>query len=149
MRCSHAAFWPARSWQDRRCSYPVSFTASALSILVMSHRHFASAPRVSWTLRRVYGDEGDTRRSARQDTPMRTDPVEGVLLLAHGSIDTLDEVPDFLLKIRHGRPPSEALIAETRRRYTAIGGRSPLLERTQTQAKSLARRLGRPVLVGM
>jgi protoporphyrin/coproporphyrin ferrochelatase len=73
---------------------------------------------------------------------------DGVLLVAHGTVRELDDLPEFLLRIRHGRPASPELIAELRRRYEAIGG-SPLLEITRQQALALARRLELPVLTAM
>jgi ferrochelatase len=72
----------------------------------------------------------------------------GVLLTSHGTVSGLDEIPGFLARIRAGRPVSEELIAETRRRYALIGG-SPLLRATQEQAALVERRLQVPVLVGM
>jgi protoporphyrin/coproporphyrin ferrochelatase len=74
--------------------------------------------------------------------------TRGALLLAHGTVSDLDEIPAFLARIRHGRPPPAELVAETRRRYELIG-RSPLLEVTQEQAAKLESRIGLPVLVGM
>jgi protoporphyrin/coproporphyrin ferrochelatase len=75
-------------------------------------------------------------------------PNDGVLLVAHGTVRDLDELPEFLLRIRHGRPASPELVAELRRRYEAIGG-SPLLEITRQQGKALARQLELPVLTAM
>jgi protoporphyrin/coproporphyrin ferrochelatase len=78
-------------------------------------------------------------------TSARTD---GVLLVAHGTVERLDDMPKFLERIRHGRPASPELVTELVRRYQAIGG-SPLLDITRRQADALAERLGLPVLVGM
>jgi len=76
--------------------------------------------------------------------------VRGVLLMAHGTPDSLDEMPDFLTRVRDGRPPSPELVAEMRRNYEAIGGRSPLLDIARAQAKALSVELsGAPVFVGM
>jgi ferrochelatase len=72
----------------------------------------------------------------------------GVLLVAHGTVDNLDDLGAFVARIRHGRPAPPGLVEELRRRYEAIGG-SPLLETTRGQASALARRLEAPVLVGM
>ncbi len=74
--------------------------------------------------------------------------TDGVLLVAHGTVDDLDDLPEFLTRIRHGRPATAELAAELRRRYEAVGG-SPLLEITQAQASELAKALDAPVLVGM
>jgi ferrochelatase len=76
--------------------------------------------------------------------------VNGVLLLAHGTPDSLDDMPAYLTRVRGGRPPSPELVLEMRRNYAAIGGRSPLTDLTRAQAEALARELdGTPVYVGM
>ena len=72
-----------------------------------------------------------------------------VLLMAHGTPSSLDEMPEYLRLVRGGRPPSAELIAEMRHNYEAIGGRSPLTEITQAQADALSRRLGPDVLVAV
>jgi ferrochelatase len=75
----------------------------------------------------------------------------GVLLMAHGTPSSLDDMPEYLRLVRGGRPASAELVAEMRQNYSAIGGRSPLTERTLEQAQALERRLGPdvPVAVGM
>jgi ferrochelatase len=75
----------------------------------------------------------------------------GVLLMAHGTPSSLDEMPEYLRLVRGGRPPSDELVAEMRHNYEAIGGRSPLTEITLAQAEALRARLGAgtPVAVGM
>ena len=73
---------------------------------------------------------------------------DGVLLVAHGTIDNLDELPSFLTDIRRGRPPSDAMVREMKRRYEVIGG-SPLMRITRLQASALAESLQMPVLIGM
>src|SRR5579864_6061294 len=78
-------------------------------------------------------------------------PRTGVLLMAHGTPSSLDEMPEYLGLVRGGRPPSPELVAEMRHNYAAIGGRSPLTDLTMAQADALRRRLGAdvPVQVGM
>jgi ferrochelatase len=71
-----------------------------------------------------------------------------VLLLAHGSPDSVDEVPDFLLQVTGGRPLPPQVVEEVKHRYGLIG-RSPLTELTLKQADLLCRELGLPVYVGM
>ncbi len=73
----------------------------------------------------------------------------GVLLLAHGAPDKLEDVPEFLLKVRGGHPLPPAAVEEITRRYALIGGGSPLRARTEQQAQALAALLGMPVYVGM
>jgi ferrochelatase len=76
---------------------------------------------------------------------------DGVLLLAHGTPDSLDEMQEYLTLVRGGRPPSAELLAEMRGNYAAIGGRSPLTDITRAQAAALASELGGTprVYVGM
>jgi ferrochelatase len=73
---------------------------------------------------------------------------DAVLLVAHGTVSRIDDIPAFLSRIRGGRPVSDLLVAEVRRRYQLIG-KSPLLDVTRAQAAALEQRLGIPVLVGM
>jgi ferrochelatase len=75
----------------------------------------------------------------------------GVLLMAHGTPSSMDEMPEYLRLVRGGRPPSAELVAEMRHNYEAIGGRSPLTDLTLAQAAALRARLGEsvPVAVGM
>jgi len=82
---------------------------------------------------------------------MNPEPSLGVLLMAHGTPSSLDEMPEYLTLVRGGRPPSDALLHEMRENYAAIGGRSPLTDITQAQAAALRAALGPeiPVAVGM
>ena len=75
----------------------------------------------------------------------------GVLLMAHGTPSSMDEMPEYLRLVRGGRPASSELVAEMRHNYEAIGGRSPLTDLTMRQADALRQRLGPevPVSVGM
>jgi protoporphyrin/coproporphyrin ferrochelatase len=77
--------------------------------------------------------------------------MTGVLLMAHGTPSSMDEMPEYLRLVRGGRPPSPELVAEMRHNYDAIGGKSPLTELTFAQGEALAQRLGPdlPVAVGM
>lgn len=77
--------------------------------------------------------------------------MTGVLLMAHGTPSSLDEMPEYLTRVRGGRPPSPELIAEMRHNYESIGGRSPLTDLTFAQGAALHERLGPrvPVVVGM
>ncbi len=76
-------------------------------------------------------------------------PSTGILLLAYGGPDSLDDIPAYLLDIRGGRETPQHLIDEITERYRQIGGRSPLLEITQSAAWKLSERIGLPVYVGM
>jgi len=84
-----------------------------------------------------------------------SNPKSAVLLLAYGGPDSLDDVEPYLRKVRGGRSVPSALVAEYKRRYALIGGRSPLLEMTRRQAEALRRALMArtdftgPVAVGM
>jgi ferrochelatase len=65
----------------------------------------------------------------------------GVLIMAYGGPNNLDEVEPYLLDVRGYRPTAPAIVHEVRERYQSIGGRSPILERTQAQADALERAL--------
>jgi ferrochelatase len=71
-----------------------------------------------------------------------------VLLLAHGTADTLDDIPEFLRNVTGGRPMPQAIVDEVRHRYSLIG-RSPMNEITSRQGELLAAELSVPVYVGM
>jgi ferrochelatase len=71
-----------------------------------------------------------------------------VLLLAHGSPDRVEEVPEFLRNVTGGRPMPEAVVKEVQHRYSLIG-RSPLRDITLRQAELLAAQVALPVYVGM
>jgi ferrochelatase len=75
--------------------------------------------------------------------------TDDVLLVGHGTLEDLDDLPAFLSNIRRGRPTPPELVAEVRRRYQAIGGKSPLLEISRMQAAALAEKLGRKVHLAM
>lgn len=61
----------------------------------------------------------------------------GVLVMAYGGPNTLDEVEPYLMDVRGYRSTSPEIIREVRERYREIGGRSPILELTQAQAAAL------------
>lgn len=71
-----------------------------------------------------------------------------VLLLAHGSPNSVGDVPAFLLRVTGGRPLPPEAVEEVSRRYAALG-KSPLTELTLRQAELLAQQIGMPVYVGM
>jgi protoporphyrin/coproporphyrin ferrochelatase len=71
----------------------------------------------------------------------------GILLVAHGTPATLDDIPAFLNNIRRGRPTPPDVVQAVRSRYEAIGGSSPLLTTTRAQAKLLSERTGLPCYV--
>jgi ferrochelatase len=72
-----------------------------------------------------------------------------VVLIGHGTVDDLDDLPPFLTAIRRGHPAPPALIAEVRRRYEAIGGKSPLTSICRDVAARLEARVGVPVRIAM
>jgi ferrochelatase len=61
----------------------------------------------------------------------------GLLVMAYGGPDNIDEVEPYLLDVRGYRPTAPEIIHEVRERYREIGGRSPILEQTQEQASAL------------
>ncbi|HUY43935.1 MAG TPA: ferrochelatase [Acidimicrobiales bacterium] len=57
----------------------------------------------------------------------------GVLVMAYGTPTTPSDVEAYYTRIRHGRAPTPELLADLKRRYDAIGGTSPLAQRTNDQ----------------
>ena len=74
-------------------------------------------------------------------------PPYGVLLMTFGSPATLDDLPAYLASVRGGRPATDDVLAEFRRRYEIIGG-SPLLRITREQAAAVERRLNEEACAG-
>ncbi len=79
---------------------------------------------------------------------MDIDGRTAILLLAHGTPETLDDIPAYLRNVTSGRPMPDPVIEEIRHRYGLIG-HSPLTELTFAQARLLEAEMGLPVYVGM
>jgi ferrochelatase len=58
--------------------------------------------------------------------------------MAHGTPATPEGIEPFYTTIRRGRPPTPELLEELVGRYRAIGGTSPLTQRTAAQVDGLA-----------
>ena len=71
-----------------------------------------------------------------------------VLLIAHGSPERVEDIPEFLKNISRGRPMPEAVVKEVQHRYSLIGS-SPLPRITQRQSDAVGPELGIPAYVGM
>ena len=71
-----------------------------------------------------------------------------VLLLAHGTPENVDDIPEYLRNVTGGRLIPDSVINELKHRYQLIG-RSPLTEITLRQAELLSESLQLPVYVGM
>jgi protoporphyrin/coproporphyrin ferrochelatase len=84
--------------------------------------------------------------TAPSTTSMATAPADGppvgVLVMAYGTPATADDVEAYYTHVRRGSPPTPELLADLRRRYDAIGGTSPLRERTEAQAAAIQAALG-------
>ncbi len=65
---------------------------------------------------------------------------QAVLLLAHGTPETVEQVPEYLRNVVSGRPVSPHLIEEIQHRYALIG-KSPLTEITLEQARLVEKEL--------
>lgn len=90
----------------------------------------------------------------RSVTPQRETPTlspisqPAVLLIAHGTPERIEDIPEFLRNIAGGHAMPEAVVREVQQRYSLIG-RSPLLDWTRKQATSLQEALSVPVYIGM
>jgi len=72
-----------------------------------------------------------------------------VLLLAHGTPDSAEQVPEYLEAVTRGRALPREVVEEIRHRYQQIG-HSPLTEITLAQARALETKLGKTrVYAGM
>jgi len=61
--------------------------------------------------------------------------------MAYGSPQSEEDVEPYYTHIRHGKHPSEEEVLDLKRRYRAIGGRSPLSTITESTAVKLEERL--------
>jgi ferrochelatase len=78
---------------------------------------------------------------------------QAVLLLAHGTPETVEQIPEYLRNVVSGRPLPQQVIDEIQHRYALIG-RSPLTEITMDQARLVEAELAAegpavPVYAGM
>ena len=78
---------------------------------------------------------------------------QAVLLLAHGTPETVEQIPEYLRNVVSGRPMPQHVVEEIQHRYSLIG-RSPLTELTLEQARLTEAELARAghevrVYVGM
>jgi protoporphyrin/coproporphyrin ferrochelatase len=74
---------------------------------------------------------------------------QAVLLLAHGTPETADQIPEYLRNVVSGRPMPQQVVEEIQHRYSLIG-RSPLTELTIEHARLVEAELasaGTPVKV--
>ncbi len=72
---------------------------------------------------------------------MASSGVKGLLVMAYGTPETMDDVRPYLTHIRHGHEPSDEAVEDLKERYGLIGGPSPLYQTTVDQMKALERRL--------
>ena len=61
----------------------------------------------------------------------------GLIVMAYGTPRSPAEIEPYYLHIRRGRPPTPEQLAELIMRYDAIGGISPLAQRTEAQRSAL------------
>jgi protoporphyrin/coproporphyrin ferrochelatase len=112
----------------------------------------ASRPVEGAQLQPSHQDSERSAASAAEKSPVvlqRNAPEKtAVLLLAHGTPETLDDIPAYLSNVVSGRPMPDYVVQEIRHRYSLIG-KSPLTELTIQQGQLLAEKIGLPVYVGM
>ena len=70
-----------------------------------------------------------------------TDRPLGLVVMAYGTPRTPGEIETYYTHIRRGRPPTPDQLADLVRRYDAIGGISPLAQRTEAQRAALEQAL--------
>jgi protoporphyrin/coproporphyrin ferrochelatase len=65
----------------------------------------------------------------------------GILVLAYGTPEKLEDVEPYYTHIRGGRPPSPEKLEDLRERYRLVGGRTPLLDLSKGVADRLQAQL--------
>ncbi len=80
-------------------------------------------------------------------------PDRAVLLLAHGTPETVEQIPEYLRNVVSGRPMPPHVVEEIQHRYSLIG-RSPLTDITREQGRLVETELAAagqpvPVYIGM
>ncbi|MEP7201503.1 MAG: ferrochelatase [Ilumatobacteraceae bacterium] len=66
-----------------------------------------------------------------------TESRVAVMLMSYGTPRTPDDILPYYTDIRRGRPPTDLQLAELTARYDAIGGISPLAERSEAQRTAM------------
>lgn len=66
----------------------------------------------------------------------------GVLMMAYGGPNALEELPGYLADIRNGRVTNQAVLDDISNNYRQIGGKSPLLDFTQAQINAVKAHFG-------
>src|SRR5690348_13830053 len=95
------------------------------------------SPRNMSPRARSTGSEKINSRTGAWGERFMASPKQGVLLLAHGSPDSPQEVPEFLRFVTAGRGLPASVIEEIQHRYSLIG-HSPLTRITLQQAEGAA-----------
>ena len=75
-------------------------------------------------------------------------PKQAVLLLAHGTPETIEQIPEYLRNVVSGRPMPHSVVEEIQHRYSLIG-RSPLTEITLEQARLVEAELASDAPTGL
>lgn len=70
----------------------------------------------------------------------KAEPV-GVLVMSYGTPARREDIETYYTHVRRGHPPTPQLLDDLVRRYEAIGGVSPLTERTAAQGQGIQRAL--------
>jgi ferrochelatase len=102
----------------------------------------------------MWGSGMQQRLNAR--LPWKSQMSNAILLLAHGTPDTLGQMAEYLAYVTNGRPMPQSVVEELQHRYGEIGLKEepltegpPLTRWTLRQAELLGEALGQKVYVGM
>lgn len=76
-------------------------------------------------------------------TPNDTKKPIGILFMAYGGPETLEDMPGYLADIRSGRVTPARVLDEITNNYRLIGGKSPLPEFTRAQVKATMEQLAK------
>jgi len=81
---------------------------------------------------------------------VETQEKKAALICAFGCVEDLNDLKPYLSNILKGRELPDAVLEKIRKRYEAIGGKSPLLDLTRDQARAIEEKLaekGHPIKV--
>ena len=83
------------------------------------------------------------RRSRQGTHRAMTEDRTAVVLMGYGTPRTPADILPYYTDIRRGHPPTDEQLADLTARYEAIGGISPLAERTEAQRQAMQAALDR------
>src|SRR5712692_5092263 len=119
------------------CREPRTFSAASLD-----NRDTYSILVTECCQKRAQSEPANLSNSFRLRREEESETLTGkgppaVILMAYGSPNSLDEVGEYLSQVRGGRIATQDEVEHLKERYRRVGGGTPLLQITISQAKGL------------